>query len=62
MADYSVCTTWGIKDKRIYLLHVFRKRLNYPELKRAVRQQVEMHRATVVLWTYPDSVDGVGLR
>ncbi len=49
LADYSVCTTWGIKDKRIYLLHLFRKRLNYPDLKRALREQAEMHRATAVL-------------
>lgn len=34
--DYSVCTTWGTKDGRYYLLDVFRKRLNYPQLKRAV--------------------------
>lgn len=33
--DYSVCTTWGIDDKNFYLLDVFRKRLNYPDLKRA---------------------------
>jgi len=37
--DYSVCTTWGMVDGRYYLLHVFRKRLNYPDLKRAVLQQ-----------------------
>jgi predicted phage terminase large subunit-like protein len=49
LADYSVCTTWGIKDKRIYLLHVLRKRLNYPDLKRAVREQAGTYRATVVL-------------
>jgi hypothetical protein len=36
LADYSVCTTWGIKDKYIYLLYVLRKRLDYPALKRAV--------------------------
>jgi predicted phage terminase large subunit-like protein len=48
-ADYSVCTTWGIKEKRIYLLHVYRRKVNYPDLKRAVRQQAEIHRATVVL-------------
>ena len=36
--DYSVCTTWGVRDKHYYLLHVFRKRLNYPELKRAVTE------------------------
>lgn len=37
--DYSVCSTWGVKDKHAYLLHVLRKRLGYPELKRAVREQ-----------------------
>jgi predicted phage terminase large subunit-like protein len=31
------------------LLHVFRKKVDYPDLKRAVRQQAEMHRATLVL-------------
>jgi predicted phage terminase large subunit-like protein len=39
LSDYSVCTTWGVKEKHAYLLHVFRKRLGYPELKRAVREQ-----------------------
>lgn len=34
--DYSVCTTWGVYDQEFYLLHRYRKRLNYPELKRAV--------------------------
>src|SRR5260370_15922668 len=41
LSDYSVCTSWGIKEKHVYLLHVFRKRLGYPELKRAVRDQAE---------------------
>jgi predicted phage terminase large subunit-like protein len=41
LSDYSVCTTWGVKDKHIYLLHVLRKRLSYPELRRAVREQAE---------------------
>ena len=41
LSDYSVCTTWGLKDKRLYLLHVYRKRLDYPDLKRAVREQTE---------------------
>jgi predicted phage terminase large subunit-like protein len=34
--DYSVCTTWGTFDGNFYLLDVFRKRLNFPELKRAI--------------------------
>jgi hypothetical protein len=29
----------SVKEKHVYLLHVFRKRLGYPELKRAVREQ-----------------------
>ena len=37
--DYSVCTTWGLFDGRYYLLNLFRKRLNYPDLKRAVKEQ-----------------------
>jgi predicted phage terminase large subunit-like protein len=36
LSDYSVCTTWGRKKKRLYLLHVFRQRLDYPQLKRAI--------------------------
>jgi predicted phage terminase large subunit-like protein len=39
LSDYSVCTTWGSKEKHVYLLNVFRKRLGYPELKCAVREQ-----------------------
>jgi predicted phage terminase large subunit-like protein len=34
--DPSVCTTWGETRKAWYLLHVFRDRLDYPDLKRAV--------------------------
>jgi len=41
LSDYSVCTTWGMKDKHLYLLHVYRKRVGYPDLKRAVREQAE---------------------
>ena len=47
--DWSVCTTWGVKGKDIYLLHVFRKRLEYPDLKKAVREQARLHSATLVL-------------
>jgi len=35
-ADYSVCTTWIVKKKRCYLLHVWRGRLTYPELKKKI--------------------------
>jgi predicted phage terminase large subunit-like protein len=49
LSDYSVCTTWGIEDGHLYLLDVLRKRLEYPALKRAVREQCERYGATVVL-------------
>ncbi len=39
LADYSVCTTWGLKSEKFYLLNVFRKKLSYPDLKRAVFEQ-----------------------
>ena len=44
-----VCTTWGIKGKNLYLLNVLRKRLEYPALKRAVREQQSLFHANVVL-------------
>lgn len=34
--DYSVCTTWRADRDDVYLLHVFRGRLEYPELRRKV--------------------------
>ena len=39
LSDYSVCTTWGLKGPNFYLLDVLRKKLSYPELKRAVIDQ-----------------------
>jgi phage terminase large subunit-like protein len=49
LSDFSVCTSWGIKGKDLYLLHVLRKRMEYPELKRAVREQRDAFEASVVL-------------
>ena len=49
LSDYSVCTTWGLSGTRIYLLHVLRKKLDYPSLKRAVCEQADLHQAEVVL-------------
>jgi predicted phage terminase large subunit-like protein len=49
LSDYSVCTTWGIKQQKLFLLHVLRKQLEYPDLKRAVREQQQLHSAGIVL-------------
>ncbi len=49
LADYSVCTTWGVKGPRFYLLNVLRKKLAYPDLKRAVVEQRAMFNPSVIL-------------
>jgi predicted phage terminase large subunit-like protein len=48
-SDYSVCTTWGIKDETVYLRNVYRKRLLYPDLKRAVIEQAAAFNPVAVL-------------
>ena len=32
-SDYSICTTWGVADKQLYLLHVLRDRMDFPTLR-----------------------------
>src|SRR5207248_6693814 len=49
LSDFSVCTTWGVKGKDLFLLAVFRRRLEYPALKRAVREQLSLFGANEVL-------------
>jgi predicted phage terminase large subunit-like protein len=49
LSDFSVCTTWGIKGKELFLIGLFRRRLEYPALKRAVREQQGLYNADVVL-------------
>jgi predicted phage terminase large subunit-like protein len=48
--DYSVCTTWGVNLKQYYLLDVFRKKLTFPDLKRAaVEQSKRFHASTIII-------------
>jgi predicted phage terminase large subunit-like protein len=49
LSDFSVCTSWGVKGKDVYLLEVWRRRLEYPALKRAVRERHQHFAADVVL-------------
>jgi predicted phage terminase large subunit-like protein len=49
LSDYSVCTTWGIRARQIYLLDVFRQRLEFPDLKRALKQHATLFKANVIL-------------
>lgn len=50
-SDYSVCTTWGFEVERHkwYLLDVFRERLDFPDLKRAVVNLRNRYRADKVI-------------
>jgi predicted phage terminase large subunit-like protein len=47
--DYSVCTTWLTHKNDAYLIHVYRNRLEYPELRRKVISLAAEHRATTIL-------------
>ena len=49
LSDYSVCTSWGVLKEHIYLLHVLRQRLDYPDLRRAVKQQAAAYQAKNIL-------------
>ena len=43
------CTSRGVAGKNLYLIDVLRQRMEYPELKRAVREQCQAFAANVVL-------------
>lgn len=48
--DYSVCTTWGVTQANdAYLLHAYRDRLEYPDLKRKVIEMTKQHGPNLVL-------------
>jgi hypothetical protein len=49
LSDYSVCTTWGLLKEHLYLLHVLLKRLDYPDFRRAVKQQADTYQAKNIL-------------
>jgi predicted phage terminase large subunit-like protein len=49
LANFSVCTTWGLIDQHMYLLDVYRRKVEFPDLKRAVRELAALHRADIVL-------------
>jgi phage terminase large subunit-like protein len=55
LSDFSVCASWGMHGKNLYLRDVLRRRMEYPELKRAVREQYERLRLSVVLIDYKAS-------
>lgn len=59
ISDYSVCTTWGWRDRKLFLLDVFRKRMDYPDLKRAVQEQARRFNPSLIL--IEDKASGIAL-
>jgi predicted phage terminase large subunit-like protein len=59
LANYSVCTTWGRKSKRLYLLNVYRKQLDFPSLVRAAIALQQQFNPAVIL--IEDAASGVQL-
>src|SRR3974390_2869881 len=59
LANFSVCTTWGVKGQHLYLLDVYRRKVDFPDLKRAVRELAARHHSDVVL--VEDKASGISL-
>ena len=47
--DYSVCTTWLVRDTMAWLMHIYRARLEFPDLRRKIDQLAKQHGAKHVL-------------
>lgn len=47
--DYSVCTSWAFYEGNHYLLHIWRVRVEFPALRRAVLAQAEAWRPHAIL-------------
>jgi len=47
--DYNVCTTWGETRLAYFLIHRYKARLEFPDLKRAVVSEYRQHRPNIVL-------------
>lgn len=57
--DYSAYTLWTIVDRRFYLMHAWRERVDYPTLKRKIIKVAETMSVDALL--IEDKVAGTGL-
>lgn len=48
-AAYSVCTTWGVLGRKLYLIDVLRKRLDFYKIEPAILHMREKYRAACVV-------------
>lgn len=54
ISDYSVCMTWGFWEERWYLLDLYRERVEYPDLKRAVKRLDHLWKPDKILIEHAD--------
>ncbi|MCI0429958.1 MAG: phage terminase large subunit [Rhodospirillales bacterium] len=54
-SDFTVCTTWGFREGRWYLLDLLRERLEYPQIKRAIQAHHRRWRADLILLEYANA-------
>jgi predicted phage terminase large subunit-like protein len=47
--DFSVCTTWGVAENGYYLLHLWRGRVEFPELKRVLASLADQWKPDAIL-------------
>ena len=47
--DYSVCSTWALSGKLCYLLDIYRARLEFPDLEKAIQAQQKKWKADLVI-------------
>jgi len=59
LSDYSVATVWLMRNKDHFLLDIFRKRLDYPDLKKKVVALANRYEADAVL--IEDKASGTSL-
>jgi predicted phage terminase large subunit-like protein len=57
--DWSVCTTWLIQERKYYLIHVLRERLDYPQLKKRAIEHARAYNAQKIY--IEDTGVGTGL-
>ena len=58
-ADYSACVTLGLKNKVLYVLDVYRARLDFPNLKRVVIEKYHQYHPNHLL--VEDAASGISL-
>jgi predicted phage terminase large subunit-like protein len=49
LSDFSALTVWGVRERHFWLLSVLRRRMEFPELKRAIADMARQHACDVVL-------------